>query len=329
MISFCTLSLSAVAVGYFRAGIVGYLLALVIGQTVGNVFGIVKIYRASNGFFETGLDKETKHSIVVYSIPLVFNGLSWWINGSLDRYILNYYCNASELGIYAIASKIPNILSVVLTIFAQSWVLLSIKEYGKNDTDEFYTRAYKYYNAVLIIGAVVLIAINKTLSKLLFVNEFYEAWRSSSILIISVVFSGIAGFLSGIFGAIKDNKALAITTVGGAIVNTVLNFVLIPKYGGVGAGIATAVSFIFIWAFRLKYALKAMDLRPKLFTDVIAYLVLAVEVVVEHVSKIVIPIHIVCIVVIAGLYYRELFDIIMILLKMIKTYINKHRIIRK
>ena len=45
-----------------------------------------------------------------YSIPLIFNGVAWWMNNSIDKYFVTVICGAAQNGIYAVSYKIPTII---------------------------------------------------------------------------------------------------------------------------------------------------------------------------------------------------------------------------
>lgn len=283
--TFSVLSCTVLALTVFRLGIIGYLSSVCIGEFIGVSYSYLRVKKYCGEIWDGSIDGAVKRKMVAYSFPLVFNGLSWWVNSSLDKYFISTMCNISQNGIYAVAGKIPGILSIFQTIFAQSWLLLAIKEYDSADSDTFFARLYTYYNVALVIGASFLIAVNIPLARVLYAKEFYVAWRSSSILSISVIFNALSGFLSGIFSAKKNNKMLASTTILAASVNTVLNIILIPRYAEVGAAIATAVSFLVMWASRLIASRKYMKMEVNYLKHILCYLLLAVQVAAQHFNE--------------------------------------------
>ena len=74
------------------------------------------------------------------------------------------------------------------------------------------------------------------------------------------LFSGLSSFLGTVFTAAKKTKAVFVTTMVGAGINIVLNFALIPLWGGYGAAIATAVGYLATFFSRLKGANSIMHL---------------------------------------------------------------------
>lgn len=110
--------------------------------------------------------------MIVYSIPLIFNSISLWINAYLDRYFITLMIGSSENGIYAIAGKIPTILTTCYTVFSLAWNISAIKEFDAKDEDGFISTTYELYNSLLIMVCSGLILINLPLAKILYAGDF-------------------------------------------------------------------------------------------------------------------------------------------------------------
>lgn len=267
-----------------KMGIVGYLTSFVIGYSVPIVYGFCQVFKYDKDCLFQICNSETKRRMVRYSIPLILNGLAWWMNSSLDRYFVTYYCGIAINGLYAVASKIPNIISVINQVFSQAWGLSAIKEFNKEDEDGFFRNTYSLYSFVLIISCSALIIINKPLAKFLFSNDFYNAWKFSSILVISAVFSAMSGFLGSFFLAVKKSQIFAFSTLIAAVINTVLNILLIPHFGAIGAAVATGLSFFVIWLTRFLCVKMYLNLKVNLARELMAYTMLAFQATFEHLN---------------------------------------------
>lgn len=73
--------------------------------------------------------------------------------------------------------------------------------------------------------------------------DFQIAWKYTPLLISGAIYSGMFGFYAGIYAAAKNSKNVTITTIIGAIINIVLNCILIPYIGIQGAVIATYIAY--------------------------------------------------------------------------------------
>lgn len=127
-----------------------------------------------------------------------------------------------------------------------------------------------------IVCSAVILA-DKPLASFLYANDFYVAWRYVPWLTIAILFGALVGFLEGIFIAVKDSKTPAKCTVAGAVTNIVLNFVLTPFFGALGASIATAVCYLEIWIIRLWYSRRYVRFHINLGRDAVSYILLTVQ----------------------------------------------------
>lgn len=211
-----------------------------------------------------------------FSKPLIGNQIAWWINNVSDRYIVTWLCGVGANGIYSIAYKIPSILQIIQTIVNQAWLISAVKEM-ENDGDTMYSQVYQMYNCAMVLTCSALIVCIRIIARILFADEFYQAWQYAPFLLISVVFCALAIMIGGIFTAAKATKTIARTTAAGACINTALNILLVYLYGPIGAAIATLVSWALVWAARLVAVKRLVHMEVKLLRDVLSYLLLLVQ----------------------------------------------------
>lgn len=227
--------------GYLIANTVGTLVAIIIMVSKGKLINSLTWVRNSS----------LKYEMIIYSAPLIMNSIAWWINNVSDKYIVSFFCGVAINGIYSIAYKIPTILSTLQAIFYNSWSISAITEFDENDKDGFITNVYMLYTFVSIVGCSIIMILNKPLANILYSNDFYVAWKYVPFLLLGTTFNGIALFIGCLFSAVMKTNDIAKTTIYGAIINTILNFVLIPIIGAVGASFATMFGYLMIWICRV------------------------------------------------------------------------------
>lgn len=91
---------------------------------------------------------------------------------------------------------------------------------------------------------------NVFIAKILYSNDFFVAWKYVPFLLVGTVFNGIALFEGCIFTAVKRTKDVSRTTIIGALVNTIINFSLIPFIGATGAALSTMIGYMTVWIIR-------------------------------------------------------------------------------
>ncbi len=245
-----------------KLGLMGYFYAHIISMVVPTAFLFLRSkmhrYIDLSGMRHVQLHER---NMLRYCAPLMFTTLSWYINSAADRYIVTWFCGMSVNGIYSVAYKIPSILNAVQSIFIQAWQLSAIKEFGSRESEGFYRKTYQGCQTVMVLLCSSLIMFTRVAAKLLFAKEFYQAWVFVPILLIYIVFNTLSGTIGGVFSATKDSAAFTKSAVAGALTNIVLNFPLVYWWGAQGAAIATLISSVVIWAMRMHYSRKHINLH--------------------------------------------------------------------
>lgn len=263
----------------FKIGLNGYIFSQIIAFALASIIMLILGKMGAEGIkFEK--DEELNKEMISYGIPMIAYSTGSWINNASDRYIVAALCGAAVNGVYGVAYKIPAILTVFQRIFAQAWQMSAIKSYGEEKSEEFFSNMYKVYNTFMVLGCSVLVIMVRIIAKFMFRKEFYDAWQFVPFLLISVIFGALTGFLGSICLAHKDSKSMGIATLYGAVINIILNLLLVPFYGAMGAAFATAVSYAIMCIMAFVFVRKHVTLTVNIKKDMVGYLLLVAEAVV-------------------------------------------------
>lgn len=242
---------NVVFIAGLHLGLHGYWL----GNVFGNCFGLC-LYLVFGGWrvfnYVERLDSKVVRRLLTYSIPLIPNSLFWWINSSMDRFVLTALSTLSFVGLYSAASKIPQILTTVSGFFFQAWNISVFKDFGSEDSVRFFRKGFSLISEGSFLIAGLLIVVNVPLAHLLFSGDFFQAWTLVPLLLTGTTVSILNQFLGSIFTASKETKVIFTTTAMGSLVNIILNILLVIIIGGIGAVIATLVSYLMVYAARAK-----------------------------------------------------------------------------
>lgn len=271
-----TIVLNVVFLAVFNWGLSGYFLANIIGIILQCIYLIYKVEVLNSIRLREKFEVE-KAAMINYSRPLIANSIAWWVNNASDRYIVILFYGLAESGIYSVASKIPSILNIFQTIFNQAWTLSAVKDFDPEDKNGFFTNTYKAYNCMMVLLCSGIIVFNKLLASFLYAEDFYVAWKYVPWLTIAIVFGAMSGYFEGLFVAANDSRIFAKSTVYGAITNVILNLILTPIMGALGAAIATAVSYFEVWIFRYLQSRRYIRIRVNIFRDLITYFLLVCQ----------------------------------------------------
>jgi len=234
----------------FRWGIFGYYLAVIMSNIVMILYQVIKI-RLWEFIRFNCINKSVILELITFSIPLVPNALMWWAMNASDRYIILLVVGASANGLYAVANKVPAIISIIHNIFFQAWQLSAIEEGDSKDKSIVFSNVFNLFASVMIIISSVLTGTVKLLFEMLFSSDFESAWSVTPFLILSIVFFGFSSFYGTVYIVEKKTKGAFKTSVIGAVINLILNIILIPRYGLYGAAIATMISSISMFIYRM------------------------------------------------------------------------------
>ncbi|WP_202966355.1 lipopolysaccharide biosynthesis protein, partial [Treponema endosymbiont of Eucomonympha sp.] len=129
-----------------------------------------------------------------FSIPLIPNGIMWWLVGALNRPLMENQLGLHAVGIFGVAQKFPGILSMVFSMFAVSWQISVLEEFGKEGYALFFNKMFRAVVTGLILLFFVIAISSKLIVSIFTTSIFYEAWRYVPVLTLGVLFSSISGF---------------------------------------------------------------------------------------------------------------------------------------
>ena len=258
----CTLLFNLLFLLKFKWGLKGFFGAYVLAFSLASIYYFFRL-KIWKYFQLSSFRNDTCKEMLKYSAPLIINSIGWTLNSSLDKYTVSFFCGASATGLIAVAYKIPNILDAIKTIFVQAWQISAINEYETQDKRLFYTQMYWFINTGLSLCCASMIIVTRMLAKILFQNNFYEAWRYVPLLLLSVVINSMAGFLGPILSAQYNSKSMAASAVGGIIANIVCNIIFVQIWQIQGAILATVISSLVIYIIRIIVVEDLVEKRVK------------------------------------------------------------------
>lgn len=241
-------------------GVKGFLLAAILSDACSAIFLFIAARLQEflgRGYFNKALGKEMLH----FAAPLIPTIVMWTITSLSDRlFINNMKSDRAELGtgmagVYDYANRIPNLISIVSTVFYQAWSMSAITENSSADRNKFYEKVYSAYEAMLFLASAALFLIIKPVTSFIVPATNYSAYADvymyTPILVVAVVFMSLNQFLGSIYSATKHPKNSSWTALAACTVNLVMNYFLIPTWGIQGAAFATFLSYIICYGARM------------------------------------------------------------------------------
>lgn len=198
--------------------------------------------------------------MLVYSLPLIPNSLSWWMTQNINRFFITSILGIGISGMYAAAAKIPSILSLLTSVFDQAWTLSVFQEYKRENTRSFYRTIFTLYNAFLSLCVILLIIFAPQISSIFLKKAFFDAWVYVPILLMSFYYMALNSFWGSIYTSSMKTKYLFITTLIGAMICVVCTYFFVNWWGAIGACVASTISAMATWGLRLIHSQRIMPL---------------------------------------------------------------------
>ncbi len=246
----------------FNIGITGYVLSVVLADALSTLLIVVKekLWRDITVKFDKAIFKD----IIRYSVPMIPATIFWWVTSVSNRYLVNGFIGAEANGIYAVSYKLPTFLTLISTVFMQAWQFSAVTE-SENTREEhidFFSKVWGSFQSVMFLVGAFVVAFSIPAIKLLTTDAFYSAWKYVPMLAMAMVFSAFTNFMGSVYIVEKRSKNSFLTTMVGAVLNIILNFILIPSPLGVqGAAIATFVSYLLIFVIRAVNVIKYIPFK--------------------------------------------------------------------
>lgn len=247
--SFVTLGANILLLITLRLELTGWMISFILAKMVVLLYLAIRlrIWRdISLRFFDCNFLKEG----LKFSLPLMPSASMWWIMNASDRYILSFYWGVAATGIYAVAGKLPAILSVFENVFYQAWQTTAINTLKDDERDTFYSGIFKNYFRVLAIGVIGILLVLKPLIIILFANDYNDGWIPAAILVFGVMIHALGGNIGVLYTVFKDTKGALKTSFIGAVTNIILNFIFIPKFGMTAAACTTLFGYAVVLIVR-------------------------------------------------------------------------------
>lgn len=246
----------------FKEGVEGYLKAYIIANALTAIYALI-IGKGYKSFRFSNIDRGLLIRMAKYSIVLIPNSFMWWIMNSSDRIMVSSMISVAANGIYAVSYKLPTLVSTLTTIFNQAWSYSAIREEGTADESEYNNKIFKALIGIVMLTGIGILTFAKLFLSIYVSKEYYVAWKYIPFLTIGCVYLTLASFMATSYTVHKDSFGYLFSGMFGAIFNIVMNLALIPLIGVYGAALATCISYILVFIFRLFHTRKYIKYNIK------------------------------------------------------------------
>jgi len=204
------------------------------------------------------LNFEYIKDILKYGLPLVVHSLNIWVLFGIDRFFINKMVGVSATGIYNVGYTMGSFIAVLGGAYGLAWGPVLFDNLNKHDArvNKKIVKLIFISFAVILLLTFVFILLAPYFLKLLISKEFHGAEKYISWVAFGYAFQWMYRIVAGYIFYAKKTFFIPIITTAAALINIILNYILIKEHGTVGAAQATFwayfVSFVLAWIFAQK-----------------------------------------------------------------------------
>ena len=188
--------------------------------------------------------------LFIYSFPFIFTTVIDMLLHSTDKLMLKMFSDYHEVGIYAGAQSIVNIISQLKLLFTTFWMPVAYEHFSKNPGDkEFFVRANKLVAYIMLTAMLALLCLKDAV--VLFLGPAYRdaAYVFPCLAFMPVMYTVSETTVMGI-NFEKRTQYHVLVSVAASLANVIGNYFLVSLYGARGAAISTGLSYVVFFAMR-------------------------------------------------------------------------------
>lgn len=182
------------------------------------------------------------------ALPIILHLLSGLVLGQSDRVMLQSMSGNYEAGIYSFAYTIASVLSLLWSATNNAWVPWYYENTKAQNTKSINQLAKKYI-LLFSIGTCAIMLMTPEVMKILGPQEYWSAGRVIAMVVFGIYFNFLYSFPTNYEFYTQNTRWIAVGSICAAAVNVGLNLLLIPQFGGMGAAVATLISYFALFVF--------------------------------------------------------------------------------
>lgn len=250
------LSLNIYLIVFRNMGIYGVLYSGLISN------GCLALFLVIKTFAEVGFRFSVKKVVAMfkYGAPMILSGAGMFSLNFSNRFFLAKYALLSDVGLFALGSRFGFMIrALVIGPFLNSWDAKIFKIAKEKDAKAIFARTLTYFVYVVIFIGLCMSVLIKDILTIMATPSFYDAHKIVPVLCLGYIFIGF--YYHFYIGFLLKDKTVYIGIIVGiaALLNLILNLVLIPISGIIGAAWALTISYFtmsfvaYILAYRVYF----------------------------------------------------------------------------
>ena len=189
------------------------------------------------------------NELFIFALPYIPAGIANILNELIDRYMIKWLVDENAVGLYSASYRLGIFMLIIVVAFKFTWQPYYLKQADRKDAPKLFARVGTYFLLVtsflfLFVSFFIKYLVQIPIGSNPIISPTY--WASLSIVpvvLLAYIFLGV--FLVQLPGIYIKKKNVWIAALNGtaAVINIILNLILIPQYGYKSAAVATLVGY--------------------------------------------------------------------------------------
>jgi O-antigen/teichoic acid export membrane protein len=239
---FISVGLNITAIVVLRWGVVGLIYANLLTSALFFVICLVLTVRDITWTIEVSLLKQ----LLRFGLPLIPANLAYWVLNLSDRFFLQKYADLSQVGVYALSYSIAGILHMIMGWFNTAYAPYCYSIANEPDARTVYARVMVYSLTLLTLVGLGLSLFAPEVLSVLTPPAYHGAARIVPLVVLSYLCFEAYYLISFGLDLTKKTAYAPLIIGAGALINLLLNIILIRPFGMMGAAVATVLSYMLL-----------------------------------------------------------------------------------
>lgn len=232
----------AIAIIMLYAGF--YTLALPLASVIALIINVLIFVFLNKSWFKPFvLKKKYLKDLLKIGLPLLPNFLIYWVFNSCDKLMITGIMDVGANGIYAVGSKLGHMSQLVYTAFGGGWLYFAYSTMHDDDQVTTNSKIFEYLGIISFACSIIVFAISKPFYQVMFEAEYVSGYIVAPYLFMAPLLQMLFQIACNQFLIKKKSWPNMVILLFGAVLNIVLNAILIPIIGIEGAAIATLLGY--------------------------------------------------------------------------------------
>lgn len=222
-----------------------YVIALPLaGLLAGISLEIVFIILNRKWFSIKLFDKKLLKPLLAIAIPLFPNFLIYWVFNSSDKLMITNILSVGAAGIYSVGAKLGHVSQLIYSAFSGGWQYFAFSTMNEKNQVKSNSMIFEYLGVISYVATTFICAVSYCFYKYVFAKQYIDGYIIAPYLFLAPLLQMLFQVAANQFLVVKKTWPNMLILSVGAVVNVIINFVLIPIIGIEGAAIATLIGYV-------------------------------------------------------------------------------------